>query len=480
MMNRHWRLDLHIHLDPLGGIAGDMFIAAMSNAFPELKLWIERVIADANFPNVSIQYISKNDGILTGLGFRVTSSEDHSTAGDTLDEHSHRHNHIQTDEDNHSHPHDHVHTDEKELLHRRVHVHSDEHEHASEDEHSRQQMISHDYICERGETHEHRHRSYKEIRRILEEANLPEKVREHSLNIFRIIGEAEAEVHGIDVDVISFHEVGGWDSVVDVVGAACVLEYLEGATWSYSSMPKGGGFIKTAHGRLPVPPPAVALLLRGFVFHDDGALGERVTPTGAAIMKYLKPARRLPSSLELAGVGHGFGNKKFPGFSNVLRVLSFSSVPVEQQPIAVLNFEIDDMTGEELSIVLENLRTREGVLDVIQSSAYGKKNRVTMSIQVLVRVEFFEPIIKDILSNTTTLGVRHQIISRTILPREISPVYIGENSVRVKVAERPDGTKTAKVEVDDLSSASTNCYDMRKIAHAAEKNVLKETHDEHN
>jgi pyridinium-3,5-bisthiocarboxylic acid mononucleotide nickel chelatase len=472
---------LHIHLDPLGGIAGDMFIAAMSNAFPELKVRIERVIAEANFPNVSIQYTFKNDGVLTGFGFRVTSSEDHATAGDTSDERSHRHDHVHTDEHEHSHGHDHVHPDEHEHSPGHDHVHShDEHSHSHDDDHLQEQAISHDYICERGEPHEHRHRSYKEIRKILEEAKLPETVREHSLKIFRIIGEAEAEVHGVEIDVISFHEVGGWDSVVDVIGAACVIEYLEGATWSYSSMPKGGGFIQTAHGRLPVPPPAVALLLRGFVFHDDGVLGERVTPTGAAIMKYLQPARRLPSALELAGVGHGFGNKKFPGFSNVLRVLSFHSVPVEQQPVAVLNFEIDDMTGEELSISLDNLRTREGVLDVIQSSAYGKKNRVTMSIQVLARVESFESIIKDILSNTTTLGVRHQIISRTIVPREISPVYIGENSVRVKVAERPDGTKTAKVEVDDLSSASTNCYDMRKIAHAAEKNVLKETHDEHN
>ncbi len=138
------------------------------------------------------------------------------------------------------------------------------------------------------------------------------------------------------------------------------------------------------------------------------------------------------------------------------------------------------MTGEELSISLDKLRTTEGVLDVIQSSAYGKKNRVVMSIQVLAKVEFYEQIINSILSSTTTLGVRHQMINRTILPRETTPVNIGNNCVRVKVADRPGGAKTAKVDIDDLSAASTNCYDMRKLANAAEKNVLKESNDEHN
>ncbi len=427
---------MHIHLDPLGGIAGDMFIAAMSDAFPELKLRIERVIAEANFPNLSIESSAKNDGVLVGTTFQVRCSD----------------------------------------------AEQPEHEHAREHEqahaHSHEQGYENLYAQARG--HGHMHRTYKEIRQILEQAKLPARVREHSLEIFRIIGEAEAEVHGVSVDVVCFHEVGGWDSVVDVIGAACALDYLEGSTWSCSSIPKGGGYIKTAHGKLPVPPPAVALILRGFVFHDDGVLGERVTPTGAAILKYLQPTMRLPSALELKGVGHGFGTKKFPGFSNVLRVLSFDSLPVEEQPVAVLNFEIDDMTGEELSISLDSLREAEGVLDVIQTSAYAKKNRVIMSIQVLARAEFYEQVIKRILTSTTTLGVRHQIISRTILPRVIRPIKIGDSKVRVKVADRPDGTKTAKVDIDDLRSASSNCYDMRKLANAAEKNVLKETDEQHN
>ncbi|CAN5452031.1 hypothetical protein BH10CYA1_BH10CYA1_26730 [soil metagenome] len=449
---------MHIHLDPLGGIAGDMFIAAMSNAFPDLKLRIERVIAEANFAGVSIAFELKNDGLLTGTHFQVRSTEQiHSH------DHDHQHDHV------HPHDHDHLHDHDHSI------DHDHEHAHSSLEENTGYQNL---YAVARN--HGPSHRSYQEIRQILNDAKLPEPVREHSLNIFRIIGEAEAEVHGVSVDVISFHEVGGWDSVIDVVGAACAIDYLDGATWSCSSIPKGGGYIKTAHGKLPVPPPAVALILRGFVFHDDGVLGERVTPTGAAILKYLQPSTKLPAALALKDVGHGFGTKKFPSFSNVLRVLSFNSLPVEQHAVAVLNFEIDDMTGEELSIGLDNLRATQGVLDVIQSSAYGKKNRVTMSIQVLAKVEFYEQIINSILCSTTTLGVRHQITSRTVLPREITPVNIGSNNVRVKVAKRPGGAKTAKVEIDDLSAASSNCHDMRKLANAAEINVLKESNDEHN
>ncbi len=446
--DKHGGTALHIHLDPLGGIAGDMFIAAMSNAFPELKLRIERVIAEANFAGVSIAFESKNDGVLVGTHFQVFHSDQE-----------------RSNAQNHSSDHE--------------HIHDHDHEH-SHDESSYGKKAVYENLYAAARNHGHEHRSYKEIQQILNEAKIPDSIREHSQNIFRIIGNAEAEVHGVPVDLIAFHEVGGWDSVIDVIGAACAIDYLKGATWSCSSIPKGGGYIKSAHGRLPVPPPAVALLLRGFVFHDDGVLGERVTPTGAAILNYLQPSLKLPMALELKNVGHGFGTKKFPSLSNVLRVLSFDSSPVAQQSVAVLNFEIDDMTGEELSISLDVLRATQGVLDVIQSSAYGKKNRVTMSIQVLAQVEFCEQIINKILSSTTTLGVRHQITSRSVLPREIKPVNIGDNQIRVKVADRPGGAKTAKVEIDDLNATSSNCYDMRKLASAAEKNVLKESDDEHN
>ncbi len=426
---------MHIHLDPLGGIAGDMFIAALSNAFPELKLHLEQVISEAGFSQVATKYSEKNDGVLVGLGFKVSSSE-HLSEPEFADIGQH--------------------SDDSASEHKHIH-HQHEHKH---DKH-------------------HSHRSYAEIRCILKEARLPERVREHSLNIFQIIGEAEAEVHGVEVSKIEFHEVGGWDSVVDVVGAACALDYLHGATWSYTSLPFGGGLIETAHGKLPVPPPAAALLLRGFIFHDDGIKGERITPTGAAILKYLKPQTRLPSAtMELKRVGHGFGTRRLPGLSNILRVLAFEAVSqTHKDSITVFNFEVDDMTGEELSVGLERLRSADGVLDVIQTPAYGKKNRVTMSIQVLASQESADQVAKEILSQTTTLGVRHQTVSRTILEREIVQIQQGQGKVRVKVVQRPNGTKTAKVDIDDVNSASNNYFELRKLSGGAENDILKDINE---
>ena len=434
---------LHIHLDPLGGIAGDMFIAALSDAFPALKLYLEQVISEAGFSTVAIRYSAQNDGVLVGLGFKVLFSEN-----PTEPVNGRQHKHQPSDaSESEKHEHNHHH-----------HAHQHAHQHADDGSH-------------------HPHRSYAEIRRILEEAKLPARVREHSLNIFQIIGQAEAEVHGVDVAQIEFHEVGGWDSVIDVVGAACALDYLPEATWSYSSLPLGGGLIITAHGQLPVPAPAVARILRGFVFHDDHLIGERVTPTGAAILKYLNPQTRLPAeALELKQVGHGFGTKRFPGLSNILRVLSFDApLQTSDETVTVFNFEVDDMTSEELAVGLEKLRNTDGVLDVVQTPGYGKKNRVTMSIRVLARPDSAEPIVKEILSQTTTLGVRHQTVARTTLKREMLTVEQGK--IRVKVAHRPGGVKTAKADIDDVVSASGNYYELRRTAAAAETSVIKDSNE---
>lgn len=431
---------MHIHLDPVGGAAGDMFIAALCDAFPEFKNRIQTLIENAKFPEVVINFEDRNDGTLSGSGFKVSAAEPQGAV------HAHEHAYCtssHSDKANHAHPHSHSHM------------------HSSLD-------------------HEDEHRSYSQIQAILSEAPLPEKVREHALAIFKLIGEAEAQVHGVDISNVQFHEVGGWDSVIDVVGAGFIIDALQGSTWSCATLPFGGGYIETAHGKLPVPPPAVSLLLFDFAFHDDGVLGERITPTGAAILKYLKPYSRLPQvPLTLKNVGYGFGTKRFPGMSNVLRVLAFDSLGSEPfvEPISVLNFEIDDMTGEELALSLDQIRNTNGVLDVMQTAGYGKKNRVIMSIQVLVRPECMNSLSKFILSTMTTLGVRHQTIFRSVVPRTISAVELADGTVRVKVADRPDGRRTAKVEIDDIKSGAESCHELRDLANDAETRSLEGTNE---
>jgi pyridinium-3,5-bisthiocarboxylic acid mononucleotide nickel chelatase len=449
-------LALHIHLDPVGGIAGDMFIAAMSDAFPGLKEHLESVLGIDEFAQTAVTWFPWKDRFLKGSAFKVRLSAAKGC------------HHYLFDSD-----------DQREHARGQEHdlgcIH---HEHQHEHQHKRHQQD--------GGKHEdhlqHTHRSYKEIRQILQAARLSERVREHALSIFRLIGEAEAEVHGAELESVEFHEVGGWDSVIDVVGAAAIIDWLGPATWSYSPLPVGGGYVECAHGLLPVPVPATALLLKGFEFRDDSVTGERVTPTGAAILKYVKPARQLPSgALSLKQVGYGFGTREFPNLSNVLRVIAYQTDVYELagEPIAMLNFEVDDMTPEELAAGIERLRAVEGVFDVMQIAGTGKKGRMATSVQIIASPSVREKVATIVLNETTTLAVRYQTISRFLVPRIIEEIKGEKYNIRVKVASRPDGRQTAKVDIDDIKSSAAGCFERRSLALEAENLILKEkTKDE--
>ena len=155
--------------------------------------------------------------------------------------------------------------------------------------------------------------------------------REHALSLLALLADAEAQVHGIPVDEVHFHELADWDSLLDVVAAGCIAGWLAGARWTATSLPLGGGTVRTAHGVLPVPAPATSRLLTGYPWHDDGIAGERVTPTGAAILRHLVPAaacaaRRDAGRLLFAGCGAG--TRTLPGVPNILRASVFERVAV--------------------------------------------------------------------------------------------------------------------------------------------------------
>ena len=296
--------------------------------------------------------------------------------------------------------------------------------------------------------HQHQHRHYSDIRGRLQDANLNKVTRDNALEIFRLIAEVEAAIHGKKVEDVAFHEVGAWDSIADIVLAAHLIASVGVDSWSISAIPAGSGFVATAHGRLPVPAPATARLLEGFELFDDGLDGERVTPTGAAIIKFLSPQRRIPPGLVLEGTGYGFGRKVFPGISNTVRVASFSVTKVgqswTQDQVMRLSFELDDQTPESIADALERLRAMDGVVDVTQHAYWGKKQRQGFSIAVLCRPDAADPVTSECFTVTTTLGVRREMITRAILPREEVVVSVGEKTYRVKVSRRPEGY-TAKV-----------------------------------
>ena len=262
-------------------------------------------------------------------------------------------------------------------------------------------------------------------------------------------------------DDVSFHEVGAIDSIVDIVAAAELIARLGAATWWSSPLPLGSGRIRTQHGLLPVPAPATALLLRGLTTIDDGIPGERVTPTGAAVARYLLPRERpAPKPRRLMASGTGFGTRRIPGISNCLRVLVFEpesenppavSAAFTHRELGVIIFEVDDQSAEDLANGLDRIRVLPGVHDVIQSVAFGKKGRMATQVQVLAAPATLEGTIAACFSETTTIGLRFQTVQGAALPRVAETVDIDGRSLRVKLVQRPDGSVTAKTEASDVA-----------------------------
>ncbi len=403
---------MHIHLDPVGGIAGDMFIAAVLHAFPKLEAAMFEAIRAAGLPDeIGIQVQPFQDFALTGLRFAIDEG---------------------------------VATAPKSLTYGGA---------------------------------VHRHASFAEILRQLNGSALSPAVRDRAIAIFTLLAEVEGEIHGVKMAEVSFHELGGWDSIADIVGASFLIEACGATSWSVGSLPKGSGTVKTAHGPLPVPSPATARLLEGYLWHDDGYSGERVTPTGAAIIRHLRCGDRVPEGARrLAGTGYGFGTRRFMGMSNTLRAMVLTdgaSSSFRHEDIAVVEFELDDQTAEDIAVAIGHLRDTESVLDVLQMPAYGKKGRLYTHIQLLCTPAALDSVLTACFNQTGTLGVRYHTVHRATLQREVTNVTVAGQSARVKLATRPDGVVTAKIESDDLFNSLAHTQEARnRLRREAEQLAL--------
>ena len=224
------------------------------------------------------------------------------------------------------------------------------------------------------------------------------------------------------------------------------------------------------------------MLLDGFRVVDDGQPGERVTPTGAVILCHLEASQApLLGSHILGRQGFGFGSRQLPGISNVLRALflvpsgGMDQHGLSREWIGEVAFEIDDQSGEELAAALETLRATEGVFDVLQSPAFGKKGRSVVQVRVLCALGRRDDVATACLSLTTTLGVRLAACERLILPRRQVTMTVDGVPIRVKLARRPDGSRTAKAEMDDLAGLAPQ--QRRRLRRKAEELALQNSDD---
>lgn len=280
----------------------------------------------------------------------------------------------------------------------------------------------------------HTHRHYSGIDAMIADSSLAEPVKERARKIFRRLAEAEALVHGVPVGEVHFHEVGAVDSIVDIVGTAICLEYLGVEEVFASALPLGSGFIETAHGRLPVPAPATAELLKGLPVHGDCGPGERVTPTGAAIVAALATGFGKQPAMGLERTGCGAGGKDFPDCPNILRAFlgRAETAAGNGDEVVVVETNIDDSTPELLGYVMERL-FEEGALDVFFTPIQMKKNRPATMLTFLCRPELLAPLGRLVLAETSAIGLRHYPASRMTLERCIEERETPFGSVRFKL-----------------------------------------------
>ncbi len=375
----------HLHIDALGGLAGDMFLAAALDAAPHV-LDEARALGGAVCPGLALELTEARDHGLTGkrLALKLPSST-------------------------------------------------------------------------RGPRH------YPDYLALLQAAPTDAGVIARASDILRRLGLAEAKVHGVALERVHFHEISDWDSIVDILLSALVIERLNIGSTSASTLPLGSGRVTTEHGSLPVPAPATLEILKGAHLHDDGVPGERVTPTGAAIFAHLQASAFPPGGRVLESIGYGFGTRDLGPIANALR-LSFlrSANDPARETVGVIVFHIDDQTPEDLAVGLSRIRAHEDVIDVQQLTSFGKKNRVNARIEVLCDHDALEDVARACFSETTTIGLRWRTEHRMILPRKDEAIVTPAGTVRAKKCVRPGNRHTLKPEMDDIANAGDH-HDRAKL-----------------
>ncbi len=416
------------------GAAGDMLTAALLELLPEEKRekFVDR-LNGIGLPGVRFECERSVKCGITGTHMKVTVEGVEEESFDHHHDHHHDDHDHEHDHEGHDHSHDHSHHDEDNV--------HEEHEHDHE--------------------HDHHHRSgMDEVKAIIDSLTLPTTVKLNAAAVYSIIAEAESHAHNVPVSMIHFHEVGAMDAIADVTAVCLLMKELKADRVVVSPVHVGSGQVRCAHGILPVPAPATAYILKDAPIYGGSVRGELCTPTGAALLKYFADSFGEMPVMKVTSIGYGMGKKDFEAANCVRAILGESVAAVtssasaykdgSKSPVVVeLNFNVDDMTAEQISYAMEKL-FEAGAFEVFTVPVGMKKSRMGTLIKILCDEERRERIVETVFKHTTTIGIRETLCSRYILDRKITEVETNYGKIRRKDVSGY-GVSRSKYEYDDLS-----------------------------
>jgi uncharacterized protein (TIGR00299 family) protein len=423
------------YLECISGISGDMLLGALVDAGLPFACLEETTAALGVGARLEMRKVSR--GGLAATKVDVIAPEDAANAHEhTHDSHGHEGSEGGVG-GTHTHAHEHAHD----------HAHAQAHSHA----------------------HTHTaHRSLSAILAIIGSAPLAESVKQRASRAFQLLGEAEAAIHSVPIEEVHFHEVGAVDTIVDIVCAAAGAEALGVDRWLASPLNVGSGTVHCQHGTIPVPAPATLALLADAPVYASGEPMERVTPTGAVVLRMLDVCYAPLPPMRIVQTGYGAGGRETKGQPNLLRLLiGEETTDAATESIAVIETVIDDSTPQVLAYVSERL-LEAGAWDVYRVSVQMKKGRTGVQMTVLCRPDLVPALQELLFRETTTIGLRWRLEKKAALAREFVAVETRWGKVSIKIARLPDGT---------IANAAPEYEDCRRIA-AGDAVPLKQVMEE--
>lgn len=408
-----------LYFDCAMGAAGDMLTAALLELLPNPQEFINR-LNTLGIPGVT--FVNKNT---VKCGIRGTHMQ---VLIHDKEEHVHEHEHV----------HGHHHTE---------HIHEHTHDHA---EHSHEHTHAHNHTGHAHEHTPHHHTGLHEIEHIVSHFPIDGSIKKDIVSIYHIIAEAESHAHGVPVSQIHFHEVGNMDAIADVTAVCMLIHQLCPDEIVVSPIHVGSGYVKCAHGILPVPAPATAFILKDIPIYGGKIKSELCTPTGAAILKHFATRFDHMPVMKTQAIGYGMGNKDFE-IANCVRVF-LGDTEEQTDMIFELSCNVDDMTAEAIGFAMERLMDA-GALDVYTIPIGMKKSRPGTLIRIMCTEKTKERMIHLLFKHTTTIGIREALTKRYVLHRSVSTVHTPYGDIRRKDVSGY-GVCRSKYEYEDLAKAA--------------------------